>query len=236
MNFDIISQLTKILEEDTKSWESAKKNADEFVINSRIRGTHQKDLQDAVNEEDEENEAGLFTKVKKNLGKIDGEDDNEEEDVDDNDTPAMPDSKQVETPDESPSTINLADSLDFTKLIKLLNQFRASRSLTDEEVYSELYKYFKKLTDPEKSTLYVLLKGLVQITLLDVNGSAAYSPSDLKFSISKKGSASSEKIKSIKRKQNSKEEAEAMSNAPIKIGDAVQEKKEILEVLRKINA
>jgi hypothetical protein len=236
MNFDIISQLTKILEEDTKSWEGAKKNADEFVINSRIRGTHQKDLQDAVNEEDEENEEGLFTKVKKNLGKIDGEDDNEEEDVDDNDAPAMPDSEQVETPDESPSTINLADSLDFTKLIKLLNQFRASRSLTDEEVYSELYKYFKKLTDPEKSTLYVLLKGLVQITLLDVNGNAAYSPSDLKFSISKKGSASSEKIKSIKRKQNSKEEAEAMSNAPIKIGDAVQEKKEILEVLRKINA
>ena len=36
--------------------------------------------------------------------------------------------------------------------------------------------------------------------------------------------------------QQSKEEAEKMSNAPIKIGDAVQEKKEIFETLRKINA
>lgn len=226
MNFDIISQLTEILESDTKSWQDAKKNADEFVINSRIRGTHQKDLQDVVNEEEEE---GLFTKVKKNLDKT--KDDDEETNA-----PQIPDSEQVETPDESPSTINLSDALDFTKLIKLLNQFRASRSLTDKEVYNELYKYFKKLTDSEKSILHVLLKGLVQITLLDVDGSAAYSPSDLKFDITKKGAVSSEKIKSIKKMQQSKEEAEKMSNAPIKIGDAVQEKKEIFETLRKINA
>jgi len=228
MNFDIISQLSEILESDTKSWQGAKKNADEFVINSRIRGTHQKDLQDVVKEEEKE-EVGLFSKVKKNLDK--SKDDEENSDV-----PVIDDSGEVETPDESPSTINLSDALDFSKLIKLLNQFRASRSLTDKEVYKELYKYFKKLKNEEKSALHVLLKGLVQITLLDVDGSAAYSPSDLKFDITKKGAASSEKIKSIKKMQQSKEEAETMSNSPIKIGDAVQEKKEILETLRKINA
>jgi hypothetical protein len=231
MNFDIISQLSEILESDTKTWQSAKNNADEFVINSRIRGTHQKDLKKAVKEDEDEvkdEDEGLFSNVKKSLKNKEEEENLEVSEI--------PEDEKIETPDESPSTINLSDGLDFTKLIKILNQFRSSRSLTDKEVYNELYKYFKKLTDAEKSILHVLLKGLVQITLLDVDGSAAYAPSDLKFSITKKGSASSEKIKSIKRKQKSKEDAEEMSSTPIKIGDVVQEKKEIFNTLRKINA
>jgi hypothetical protein len=232
MNFDIISQLSEILESDTKTWQSAKKNADEFVINSRIRGTHQKDLKKAVKEDEDEvkdEDEGLFSNVKKSLK-------NKEEKEEDLEAPEMPEDEKIETPDESPSTINLSDGLDFTKHIRVLNQFRSSRSLTDKEVYNELYKYFKKLTDAEKCVLHVLIKGLVQITLLDVDGSAAYAPSDLKFNITKKGSASSEKIKSIKRKQKSKEDAEEMSSTPIKIGDVVQEKKEIFNTLRKINA
>ena len=84
--------------------------------------------------------------------------------------------------------------------------------------------------------MYVLIKGLVQITLLDVDGKAAYAPSDLKFSISKKGSATSEKIKSIKKKQASKEKAKELDTSPIKIGDNIQEKRNILKIVKENNA
>ena len=145
------------------------------------------------------------------------------------------DDEEVETPDESPSTINLADALEYTKLKSSLNQFRASRSLSDKEVSVELKKYFKRLSDEEKKVLYVLIKGLTQVTLLDVSGKTAYIPSDLKFSISKKGSATSEKIKSKKRAQKlkSEKEIEDATNTPITIGsESIQEKGSILSIVK----
>ena len=146
-------------------------------------------------------------------------------------------SEEVETPDESPSTIDLSDALKFRKLISNLNQFRASRSLSDEEVNEELEKYFDRLTSDEKKILHVFIKGLTQVTLLDVSGKTAYVPSDLKFGVNKSGSASSEKIKSKKRLQKltqdtPDEEIEDATNTPIKIGEAVQEKQDILKVLK----
>lgn len=217
MNHDILSKIETLLNE--KSYEKQEEETNEFVAGSRRRGTRSEDNKEINNEiaEDEEDE-DIFKKVEKEKS------DDEKE------------SNRVETPDESPSTINLSDAMDFDELIKILNQFRASRSLKDKEVYVELKEYFNKLVKEEKQTLHVFIKGLVQVTLLDVNGKAAYSPADLKFEIVKKGSATSEKIRSIKKKQDaSKEASKKMSNSPIKIGDSIQEKSDILSILRKNN-
>ena len=215
MNHDLLNKIEMLLSED--SYEQQKEETEKFIRNSRIKGNRAEDRVDDDITEDEEEEETIFDKARKEI-----EDEDEE---------------KVKTPDESPSTINLADAVDFNKLIKLLNQFRASKSLTDKAVYQELSKYFhNKLTTEEKQVLYVLVKGLVQITLLDVDGKAAYAPSDLKFNIEKSGSATSEKLRSIRKKQEAdKESASKMSNSPIKIGEAIQEKSNILSIVRRNN-
>lgn len=218
MNFDILNQLEKILNEDN-SWESLKEKQNEFITNSRRRGTYHEDL---------------------NLNEDDNSDEKSEEMVDD--TEEMVD----DTPDESPSTINLSDALDFLKLKSVLNQFRASHSLSKKSVHEDLEKYFNKLTTPEKMALHVFLKGLVQITLLDVNGKAAYSPKDLKINVKKSGAAKSEINKSERRldqikdlQDMPKEKAEEKMKSPvsvIKVGESIQEKSEIINFLKSINS
>lgn len=202
-----------LLSED--SYEDQKKETEEFIISSRQKGTRAEDNEKLNDEIAEDEDETIFDKAKDDIEDKEG---------------------RVKTPDESPSTIKLSDAMEFEELIKNLNQFRASRSLKDKEVYIELNKYFKKLTQEEKQVLHVFIKGLTQITLLDVEGKAAYAPSDLKFSISKKGSATSEKIRSIKKKQEAdKESAKKMANSPIKIGESIQEKADILSIVRRNN-
>ncbi len=221
MNLDIISKLEKILNEDSSQWETAQDTANEFIASTRARGAHHKD--NIKGKVKEDSETSITQKAKRDL------EDKTDDEVEDNDD-------KVETPDESPSTINLSDAKEFKNLVKVLNQFRASRSLSDKEVKVELEEYFNKLTTYEKDILHVFIKGLVQVTLLDVDGKSAYSPSDLKFQIDKKGSATSEKLKSIARKQKSKEDAEKLSNAPISIGPDAQVKTEVYNIFRKNNA
>ena len=216
---DILVALSRILSEDKASPDDIYKRANEFEAKANAGGfsAKKKDLKDSVKEDKEDSEdSESIEKLKDKTGVSDEEEER---------------SEKVQTPDESPSTIDLADGMNFDKLIDVLNQFRASRSLTDSEVNEELQKYFEKLTSEEKKVLHVFLKGLVQVTLIDVDGKAAYTPSDLKFSITKSGSATSEKIKSIKRKQKSKKAAKELSNAPIKIGESVQDKSEALKII-----
>lgn len=137
---------------------------------------------------DVEEDEDIMSKSKKDLA---SKDDDSDDDSDD---------EKVETPDESPSTINLADASSFENLIDTLNQFRAAHSFTDDEVSSRLKDYFNSLEREEKEVLHILVKGLIQITVLDVSGKDAYTPSKLMFKINKTGSASSERKKSIKRK------------------------------------
>ena len=160
-------------------------------------------------------------------------------------------SDKVKTPDESPSTINLADAQSFEKLIDILNQFRAAHSFTDEEVSSRLSDYFDSLEREEKEVLHVLIKGLVQITVLDVSGKEAYTPSKLMFRINKTGAASSERKKSIERKidkkgnedkeeNQSKDKKQTKSGLPIiTIGAGVNEstknKKELIDIVQRNN-
>ena len=150
----------------------------------------------------------------------------EEETLDDDE------SEEVETPDESPSTINLADAEDYDKFVDILNQFRAAHSFSSKDIKKELTDYFQKLTSDEKKVLHVFIKGLIQVTLMDVRGKTAYSPSDMKFDIIKKGSASSEKKKSQARKIDAKKKtSEKELGTPIKIGESKQNKSDILKVL-----
>lgn len=149
------------------------------------------------------------------------------------------DREEVETPDESPSTLKLADALDYKKFVDDLNKFRAAHSFDDEEISVELKDFFEKLEDDEKKVFHIILKGLTQVTLMGVDGKTARTPSELKFSIKKTGSVSSEKRRSMKRKidiskeLNDKgiEDKKVDTNTPIKIGESIQEKSSIIKVL-----
>ena len=67
---------------------------------------------------------------------------------------------------------------------------------------------------------------------MDVRGKTAYSPSDLKFEIVKKGSVTSEKKKSQARKIDAKKKTtDSETSTPIKIGEVKQNKTDILKVL-----
>ena len=79
---------------------------------------------------------------------------NEDEDEDSRKEESSED-EEYETGDESPSTINLSDALDYDRVKRDLNQFRASHSLSDPEVDSELKNYFDRLSKDEKKILYV---------------------------------------------------------------------------------
>lgn len=224
MNFDIINSLKEILNEDSP-WDKAEDRANSFIADSRSRGTHAKDIvKDSVKEDSKDSEEEEDKEIVKKISGDDELSDDKEVNMD------------VGTPDESPSTISLSNATSFDELVRSLNQFRASHSLSDPEVSEEMKKYFNKLTPGEKYVLYIFMKGLTQVTLMDVDGSAAYSPRDLKFDITKNGSATSEKRKSIARKQKSKEEAERLSNTPVKIGENKQDKSGILEVFKRNNA
>ena len=170
--------------------------------------------------------------------KSDGETKKEEEDADVIDKEE--DEEAVETPDESPSTLKLADALDYKKFVDDLNKFRAAHSFEDEEISKELKDYFQRLEDDEKKAFYVMLKGLIQVTLMGVDGKTARTPSDLKFTIKKTGSVSSEKKRSMKRKIDTSKELNAKgikdkevdTNTPIKIGESRQNKTDIYKIIR----
>ncbi len=146
--------------------------------------------------------------------------------------------EEYETGDESPSTINLSDALDYDRVKRDLNQFRASHSLSDPEVDAELKNYFDRLSKDEKKILYVFVKGLTQVTLLDVSGKTANIPSDMKFEVTKKGSATSEKLKSKARAQelsvnlDDEEKMQDLTNQPIVIGDKTKKQESIQEILK----
>ena len=213
MNQKVYTMLEEILSEG--DWNEAQEEANEFIRHMRRSGAHAADnpLNDKLEEDDDSSE--------------DSSSEEEEETKDSDD-----EEEEVETKKDLQKIINLGDARDFEKLIDLLNRFRASKSLTDEDVNKELRSYFERLADTEKDTLYVLIKGLVQITQQDVSGKAANTPADMMFNISKSGAVSSEKAKSMLKKQKSKEEAEKSSLTPIKIGESIQEKKDIIAIVK----
>ena len=139
-------------------------------------------------------------------------------------------SRENEVFDDSPPiAINISDSYSFKKLIDALNMFRASHSLTDPEIMEELENYYERLDKREKPILYVLVKGLTQVTSFDAKGKSANIPSDFGLSVEKKGSTSSEKAKSKKRKVKASIESDDVDNmSPIVVGEGKKQSKEFI--------
>lgn len=213
---DAFSLIEAIIKEDELVQGSGREEEKSFLDNVESNKLHAKP---GSKKPSDQNKINQSKKSEKN-------EDPEDETLDDED------SEEVETPDESPSTINLSDAEDYDKFVDLLNQFRAAHSFSSKDIKQELTDYFQKLSAEEKRVLHVFIKGLIQVTLMDVRGKTAYSPSDLKFDIIKKGSVSSEKKKSQARKIDAKEKTKSKDlNQPIKIGESIQDKASILRVL-----
>lgn len=207
----LIDQIQKLLNEEVDIKTSASKSVDKQSeeIDKGMEGLKVK--KNAPKPKRSSKSEDLADLSKKDLKGEKGEE-SEEESEDQEEK-----SENVPTPDESPSTINLSDALSFENLIDILNQFRAAHSFTDKKIYTGLKNYFNKLEDAEKKVLHVFIKGLIQVTMLNVDGKTAYSPSDLMFSIAKTGKASSEKKKSQQTAQKASAESKSSSKSTMPI-------------------
>ncbi len=221
-DFDLFSLVESLINEEEVP-DRSKEEADDFIEDvenkkiksSKSKGQKRKD-KDKVNSKSQKKE--------------------EEDDLVDNEE----DQEEVETPDESPTTLKLADALDYKKFVDDLNKFRAAHSFDDEEISKELKDFFQKLEDDEKKVFYIILKGLIQVTLMGVDGKTARTPSELKYSIKKTGAVSSEKKRSMKRKIELSKDLDSKkvkdkkvdTNTPIKIGESRQNKSEIYKIIR----
>tara|TARA_B100001989_G_C24550059_1_gene473798 strand:- start:4458 stop:5048 length:591 start_codon:yes stop_codon:yes gene_type:complete len=193
MKVDVLNSLREILSEG--NWEEEKGKMQDFIANAKKGGYHAENklVEDESSKSVEEDEENFV------------EEETEEE-------------LEEETEEEKESLqnlIKLENAQDFEKLKDILNKFRASRSLSDSDVSSELQKYHDKLTRQEKEALFIFISGLVQITQQDVDGKAANSPEDMMYGISKKGELSSDKKKSMRLKQKSKIAARNDNNTPV---------------------
>tara|TARA_Y100000592_G_C5477245_1_gene323050 strand:- start:197 stop:832 length:636 start_codon:yes stop_codon:yes gene_type:complete len=187
------------------------------------------DINATASEEDKQSDLGdelkKYKAPKKKKEKINQDKNKKTEDEDLSSEEKIEDDDEQE--DESPSTIHLEDAAKFKKLRSALNQFRASRSLSDPEIMEELKEYFERLSASEKKILFIFVKGLTQVTLSDAKGRAANIPSDFGFSVEKKGASSSEKIKSKKRQIKAKKKS-VDNMSPIVVGEGKQQNKDYI--------
>lgn len=200
MDFNIIKEFEKILSET--NWKS---EAEEQVRLHRSSGAHEADNPSKKSKKRHEEEDSGEEKSKES-GRAD---------IDLND--------EVEEEKPAPGELKIENALKYSAQKSALNKLRASHSFEDPEVDKEMKKYFERLTKDEKKVLYVLVKGLTQVSLLDISGKTAYIPSDMNIHVSSKGPTSNEKIKSKERAQSlSKDEDENVmqdiTNTPIVIG------------------
>lgn len=217
MSYDLFTEVLNLINEEKKGdWSSAKEEADEFVREMRREGNHAQDNNEEIKEDSSDDE-NIFDKARR--------DDEEEKS-------SKEKSEEVKTPDESPSTLYLSDAMQYEKFVDALNRLRASKSFSDPEVAEEFRKYYDKLDTNTKKACYTFVVGTTQVTLLDVDGSAAYSPEDVGFEVVKTSTPTSEKRRSIKRMQKSKEDAKKLNTSPIKIGDSIQEKSDLLKIVK----
>jgi len=239
--FDAISIIAELLNESNEeevSSDDIAQQTDLFNDEMQKQGLHSKNK----SKKDDK-------KLRDKSYKQQKEEDEEEEEISDTDDSEEEDDEET----EKDYKINLVDAVDFDKFISLLNKFRAAHSFSDGSINDELQSYFSRLSDDEKKTLHVFFKALIQITLMDVKGKAAYVPSDIGFKISKSSSTKDEKNKSKKLKnkldddfeddeeeytrdkiQNKKKTNKYDFNSPIKIGESKQNKDDILKLLKSI--
>lgn len=213
MSHEVINMFEEILSE--VNWAEIR---DEQISNARRLGQHAADsIESSVKEDTDEESA-------------DEKDSSEEESVN---------SEEEDDDKAAPGELKIEDALEYVKLKSLLNQFRASRSFKDPEVNVELKKYFKRLSNAEKKVLYVLIKGLTQVTLLDISGKTAFTPSDKSINVSISGAtseekdASKERVQRLTKDEDDEEKINKLANTPIKtvsIGDIKRNDESLQEI------
>lgn len=162
---------------------------------------------------------------------------------------------KAEEEEDDDTSITLDDARDFNKFRDALNRFRAAGSLKDSEVEDNLKKYFKNMTSGERQAIYVTIKGLTQVADLVMSGEDAFRPSNNGIKITASSSSDNKKIeisseeneekqekkpaktKSISKKprrifSKSKPEKSKTSTNPIQVETKIQNKTDILNVLR----
>ena len=206
MKDDILKKLDLLLTET--NWSEQKDETLEAVRDMREDGLRAEDIVKDNVDEDEEKDSDEETDS--------DEDDDEETDSDE---------------EELQKVVNLEEASNYEKLEDALNLFKSGKSLSNEEIKEEMKSYHSKLTPNEQKALFVFIKGLNQITLMDISGKAANTPKSMSISIGAPGVLSKDKKKADLKMKKSKEEAESGENTPITIGAGIQEKKEILKIV-----
>ena len=207
MKDDILKKLDLLLTET--NWSEQKDETLEAVRDMREDGLRAEDI------------------VKDNVDEDEEKDSDEETDSDEDDDDEETDSDE----EELQKVDNLEEASNYEKLEDALNLFKSGKSLSNEEIKEEMKSYHSKLTPNEQKALFVFVKGLNQITLMDISGKAANTPKSMSISIGAPGALSKDKKKADMKMKKSKEDAEKGINTPITIGAGIQEKKEILKIV-----
>ena len=211
MKDDILKKLDLLLTET--NWSEQKDETLEAVRDMREDGLRAEDIVKDNVDEDEEKSSDSDKKDSEESSKEQDEqtDSDEEEDLQ--------------------KVVNLEEASNYEKLEDALNLFKSGKSLSNEEIKEEMKSYHSKLTPNEQKALFVFIKGLNQITLMDISGKAANTPKSMSISIGAPGALSKDKKKADMKMKKSKENAEDGINTPITIGAGIQEKKEILKIV-----
>ena len=211
MKSDILKKLDLLLTET--NWSEQKDETLEAVRDMREDGLRAEDIIKDTVDEDEEKES--------DSDKKDSDESSEEQD------------KEVDSDEEEDlqKVVNLEEASNYEKLEDALNLFKSGKSLSNEDIKEEMKSYHSKLTPNEQKALFVFIKGLNQITLMDISGKAANTPKSMSISIGAPGALSKDKKKADMKMKKSKEDAEKGINTPITIGSGIQEKKEILKIV-----
>jgi len=211
MHNDILKKLDALLTET--SWNDQKNETLKDVRDMREDGLRAEDvIQDNVDEDEEKNVSADNDNKESDENESDQNDSDEEEDLQ--------------------KVVNLEDASSYEKIEDALNLFKSGKSLSNEDIKEEMKAYHEKLTPNEQKALLVFIKGLNQITLMDISGKAANTPKSMSIDIGNPGALSKDKKKADLKMKNSKEEAENGINTPITIGEGVQEKREILKIVK----
>lgn len=134
---------------------------------------------------------------------------------------------------KKPSPIKLENSTKYSSLIDNINLLRSAPSLDKIE---QLKVFFNELNNNEKKCLYVLIKSLIDITVENVDGKSAYKPSmfGLIAGDISKNNVSQDNNKQEKDKNNKVDTIDTKdtsTDTPIKIGEAKQNKNDVLRVI-----
>lgn len=210
--YDFLKIFESIIDEADVSGQESEKQDDVASGLSHHKASKSNKKKDTI--KDKRNEKNV---------EVDLEEDLEEDQEEDN----------QEIDDSQQSSDQIKISTEFTDFIKAANALRATRSFRDKDVKDDLSTYFKSLSTGEKESLYVFFKGLTQIAGSDVDGDKA--PAPHKYGIKTSSKTNQTKPESKNKSVEKSEEKSDKSSNPITVGESIQDKSGILNILREIN-